>query len=404
MQTVIQTTLLSALKAFLAGEKYTAEPNIDWEALYRESVSQAVVSSCLQGLNEEQIPPEILSQWQSVATRVVYSAANVHAQHAELDDMMTAANLPYVILKGSASAYYYPDPFMRAMGDVDFLLSEEDIERGKALLIEKGFTVFEMPHDVHIVFRKEKMHLEMHRRPAGVPEGEMGKKIQAELSDIFEKSERVELDGNRFLKPSDFHHGLIILMHTYHHLLSEGIGLRHLCDWAAFINRFENDGFAQLFEEKLSNVGLWRFAQILSYICHRYLGVTYRDFMGEVDEILCEEVLLDIFAGGNFGEKDENRAVQGLAISSRGENGVGKKGKFAQILRSANQAAKLRYHRMAKIPILRHFCIIPLGFRYLFRVLTGKKKRLKIAQNMKQAERRKHIYQQFHLFETGEKQ
>lgn len=49
-------------------------------------------------------------------------------------------------------------------------------------------------------------------------------------------------DGN-MVCPSDFHHGLILLLHTSHNMLGERIGLCHLCDWTVFVNSFTKDKF-----------------------------------------------------------------------------------------------------------------------------------------------------------------
>ncbi len=404
MLTSLQTTLLSSLSAFLSGTTYEAPSETEWKELAKESIKQAVALSCLQGLDANNIPEDVKQTWQNYAMRALRSNVNIHAHHAYLHQLLQQAGLPYVILKGSASAYYYTDPLMRAMGDVDFLVPKATLEKTGELLKAEGFVTIEENHVCHIVFQKDKIHLEMHFEPAGMPEGELGEKIRGYLSDIFEQASEVEVGGERFQKPNDFHHGLIILMHTYHHMLSEGIGLRHLCDWAAFVRHFEGEGFAEIFQEKLSAVGLWKFAQILSYTSYLYLGLPYREWMGTQDEALCESVIQDVFAGGNFGSKDESRTVQGLSISDRGKGGVKKKSKISQMFSSLNKAGKTRYPRLAKIPILNLFCFIPLGFRYVFRVMTGKRKRLKIAGSMKEAENRKQIYKQFELFEIGDKE
>ncbi len=399
MLTSIQTTILAALSAFMNGEHYQAPQDTDWKGLFKESIHQAVALSCLQGLEVATMPKEAQAAWQNYAMRSLQSNASVHAQHDYLHELMAKAEIPYTILKGSASAYYYADPLMRSMGDVDFYVADENILKTAEMLAENGFVQRDMKHLSHLIFNKEKIHLELHFKPAGLPEGEMGEIVKGYLADIYERGEVVEIDGSRFYKPSDFHHGLIILMHTYHHMLSEGIGLRHLCDWAAFVASFDSESFAEVFQEKLERVGLWRFAQILSATSYRYLGIPYRNWMGQVDEGLCENIILDIFAGGNFGEKDKERSVQGLSISDRGKGGV-KKSKWAQFFASVNASAKVQFPRLAKIPILKYFCFIPLGCRYSFRVLTGKRKRLKFASNMKQAEERKQLYKQFELFEV----
>ena len=57
---------------------------------------------------------------------------------------MIANNMPYVAMKGLASAMYYPDPSLRSMGDVDFLVTKENVSHaGKLLESVKLFDVYE---------------------------------------------------------------------------------------------------------------------------------------------------------------------------------------------------------------------------------------------------------------------
>ena len=56
------------------------------------------------------------------------------------------------------------------------------------------------------------------------------------------------------------------------HMTSESIGLRHLCDWAVFVNSISNNEFVGLFSENLKSFGLWKFAQIMTATSEKYLG------------------------------------------------------------------------------------------------------------------------------------
>ena len=56
--------------------------------------------------------------------------------------------------------------------------------------------------------------------------------------DIQEKAILVD---NAYAVPSDLHHGLILLLHNASHMTAGGIGLRHLCDWAVYMERMTDD-------------------------------------------------------------------------------------------------------------------------------------------------------------------
>ena len=59
------------------------------------------------------------------------------------------------------------------------------------------------------------------------------------------------------------------------HFLVEGIKLRHICDWAVFLNSFDEAAFNSLFKNRLKSVGLWQFTLVLSNVCSRYLGAQF---------------------------------------------------------------------------------------------------------------------------------
>lgn len=324
--------------------------------------------------------------------------AAVHVQHSYLHRLLSEHEIGYCVLKGCASAFYYPEPIKRAMGDVDFLVRRENVARASETLKADGFQQWEQEHICHIVFRKKPMHYELHFEPTGMPEGEARVMMEGYLEDIFEQAGLVRTKSAVYVKPSDFHHGLVIFLHTYHHLMAEGVGLRHLCDLAVFFDHFSNKEFMELYYEKLSAVGLWQFVRIMGQVCHQALGLPYREWMGDVDEALCADVIADIFAGGNFGKKDGSRWEQDVAISNRGKDGVGKP-KLIQILCNINVATLTNYPFLKKVPVLRHLAWILRCIRYVGEVATGKKKRVNIVRVMSEAERRKQIYKQFHLFE-----
>lgn len=393
-----QKQLLDIVAASMRGQKYTL-PLIDYERLLEECNAQAVLLQVLDSVPQTNLPED-----PNRTNNLLYRYAcnlNIHNQHAQLHRLLEKHGIDYCVLKGSASAYYYPNPTLRTMGDVDFLVAPDTILKATEILKSEGFAPWEEEHICHIVLRKPGAHLELHFEPPGMPDGKAGDLIRQYLANIFDETEDVEIDGMVFRKPSDFHHGLILLMHTYHHLLSEGIGVRHLVDWSAFISSLDEEVFANLFEEKLKAIGLWQFAKIISGTANVYLGAPYRKWMGTIDKELCRDLMEDILSGGNFGRKDDSRVYQGLAISDRGKDGL-QKTSFIQVFVSLNALAKNRYHIMQQIPIL-----LPVGWLLICLRRIGKiwRKELalpKLAGFGKKVSSRKKLYHQFKLFEKEE--
>lgn len=346
----------------------------------------------------EEIIPELLSQAvlpialpdHKLASSIIATNMQVSYEHTELHELLTENTIPYVILKGVASASYYPNPILRTMGDVDFLLHPSDMSRTASLLESIGFekAVDDDEGGIHIAFHRDNSTWEMHRSINGIPAGEVGERVKLFLSDIIETALDYD-EGNGVIKiPDHFHHGLVLLLHTASHLTSEGVGLRHLCDWAVFVNHFTDDQFRFLFEEKVIACGLWRFAQLLSLVSVKYLNLPYQSWMGEADADILEQLITDIMDGGNFGKKDEDRYRQIKYISNRGEHTVDQKSTVLQLWDTIGRKAEAQgKSRLAVVG------------DYASMVLKGERK-LDNYETIRQAAERKKLYSEFHLFEV----
>lgn len=367
----VQKEVLNCVAASMSGKSV----QLGGDKLVHELISQAVL-------------PIALSQ-HKLASSIIATNMQVSYEHTELHDLLTENSIPYVILKGVASASYYPNPILRTMGDVDFLVDSADILRTTSLLESNGFekAVDDDTDGIHIAFHRGDSTWEMHRSINGIPAGEVGERIKLFLSDIIETA--VDYDeGNGAIRiPDDFHHGLVILLHTASHLTSEGVGLRHLCDWAVFVNHFTDEQFCTLFEEKMKACGLWRFAQLLSLVSVKYLKLPYKSWMGEADDTILEQLIIDIMDGGNFGKKDEDRYRQIKYISNRGEHKVDQKPTVLQLWDTIGKKAEAQgKSRLAVVG------------EYASMVLKGERK-LDNHETIRQATKRKKLYTEFHLFE-----
>ena len=395
-----QIDLLKILACSIKNQKYDSDEIVDYSALYNESMAQTVFLQTISALDLDKISDiDIRKNFSIAALRQMGHNLKIHAQHGYVHKVLHDNNIDYCILKGSASAYFYPRPLLRMMGDVDFLVRKSDVQRVENLFKQDGFVPLKEHHICHIVLQKEKIHLEMHFAPAGMPDGKNGELICGYLADIFDKAELVQVEGATFRRPSLFHHGLILLMHMYHHLLAEGIGLRHVCDWALWINSVDEKFIEQEFREKLLKCGLWEFARILSCLSFRYLDIPFRNWMGEINDKLLDDLMLDIFHGGNFGCLNSEREKQGWAISSRGKNGIAKNN-FSQLFHTANSITENKFPILFMIPILRYCGTLLLISRYFFKVMAGKRENINLQRLLSDAKKRKYLYKKFHLFET----
>lgn len=391
----------------LFGGKKPEPEAADPEALLREARLQTVYLSVFPFLGEslKRSDAQSYEKHQQLFWGSVMTNTNNFMEHDELHRLMTDNGIRYCALKGIASAYYYPEPSLREMGDVDFLIAEADFERAKSAVLGAGFEVDhgESADSLHIAFKREPSSIwEQHRSLNGIPEGAVGDLIKEEIGRVIDTAEPVTVDGATCLIPDTFHHGLILLLHMASHLTSEGIGLRHLCDWAVFADSMESDAFAALFETKLKRFGLWRFAQMMTLASERYLGSAPRSWArnDSVTDEQLEEIMTDILNGGNFGKKDLNRYREIKYISNRGERTVDRKSVLAQAFCTLNRKVFDDYPRIAARKAFLPVGWFAEGVKYVGLLITGKRKTKGTSSMLREASRRKSIYSRMELFRS----
>ena len=391
-----QSTILKLLSGALFGHTNTVDA-INWLEVLKEAKNQAVVQLIYSVLDKSALSPDEAKAWKQAASADFAKNIRIGHNHSLLHQWMN--DIPYVILKGAASASYYPIPANRSMGDVDFLVKTEDLGRAGKVLEDHGLKPWDEEHISHIVYRGPRMHYEMHFNLAGTPNGKAGDLTRKYTADIFEKASVMKVIDGEAVLPSPFHHGLVLLLHTCHHLTGEGVGLRHLCDWAVFENSFSEDEFRELFEEKLKAIGLWKFAQTLTRVSIKYLGAEERTWAVADDELV-DALMEDILSGGNFGIKDSERSNQAYIISSRGKDGVGKTSMVKQIFISLNNVVYTRWKFAEKWIIT-----LPIGWAYFgmkqaVKIIKGERKKVHLVKMIQGATDRRDLYKQLHLYEA----
>lgn len=392
--TNVQKELLNLLGVALFEKENNIQLDVEgWKELFQEATSQAVYSIVA---SVAKVPEQMNETVRK--RRDVLIAKNIvsNYEHQELHQLFTTAGIPYCILKGCVSAYYYPTPIFRAMGDVDFFVKQEDRERTTRLLEENGFKHPETYLIYDEPFYRGKSIWELHWGISGTPEGKVGKIIEGYFDDIVEKAVYVpQLDGG-FYMTSPFHHCLIMLLHCTHHMLAGGIGLRHLCDWAVFANQVD----VNQWNKQLESCGLWNFAKKFTLLTSTYLGMNEQPWTGYEDKQVLEAFMSDIFDSGNFGQKDNSRNIDGLLIRTEGEGYINNSSNTEQLIKSLCYITVNHWPVAKKIKILQPVGALFFGGRYIFRMLTGKRRKVDFGKNINRATQRKQLYMQMRLFEV----
>ncbi|MBR5223437.1 MAG: nucleotidyltransferase family protein, partial [Clostridia bacterium] len=261
-----QNILCDLCANVLFDKKIDLPKEIDIDELLKEANQQAVFTIAYTALKKLSFKNDF---WEKLILHSAMKNARVCYDHIEIGDILTENGIEYVLFKGVASAAYYKKPDIRAMGDVDILINPQDIEKVHNLLLSIGYTTNDdiFKKDNHISYVRHingvRSVIEVHFKVSTTPDA-VADEFDNCFKTVFEDKREISVLSGKCFVPSHFHHGVILLLHTATHLTKEGIGLRHICDWAVFVNSFSNDDFVKTFEAPLKQMGLWRFAQLLT--------------------------------------------------------------------------------------------------------------------------------------------
>lgn len=291
----------------------------EWDKLYRMSKKQSLVGISFAGIQRvveyEKIyhcgMPELLYfTWMGMAAKIQQRNEVVNRQCVELQEKLSADGFRSYIMKGQAVGSLYGQiGLLRQSGDIDVFL-EGGLNKVLAYARTYGGVakVNELEMSVSIFPDTE---VEFHYRPFIMRNPFKNRR----LLKYFESQEKKQfsnyliLDKEKELSicaPTVEFNLVHQLVHTYHHFITEGVGLRQLMDYY-FVVQASNAEDIRECKKIVENLGLNRFASALMWVIKTvFVGHDNDIFFpwrpNEKDgRLLLEEILLS----GNFGHTDE---------------------------------------------------------------------------------------------------
>ena len=303
-------SFLALLRTALWGaDRYPLELDAkqDWEQIFKELTDHgitALTTDVVAGIKELQ--PKWKIVWMQIAAKKINYFQRLMKEQQSLSEMFCAAGIPYCILKGSAAAMYYPNPEYRAMGDVDIIVPPEDFERALQGMLEHGFEPIELEDERHAELQKNGIIFELHHYFATLGDLEAAEILDQRIYEGTRQPVEERLGDFTFSRLQTLENGLVLLAHIDQHLES-GIGLRQMIDWMYFVDKELDDAFwKNEFETVVTMLGLKKLALGVTRMCQMYLGLRTEGitWCKNIDEQLCQELMMMTMKKGNFGRKD----------------------------------------------------------------------------------------------------
>ncbi len=360
------TCLLELIKAALFDIKPDFSDKSNWETVFESAKSQCIVplvSSC--------VPEKHRDKWSEITCQSKSYFMRLLFEQNALVKLLRNNNIPFVILKGTAAAIYYPIPSLRTFGDIDFYVPDNYVKSAVELLNVNGYALVHS-NERHYGYEKNGIDFELHTMFSCQSYNDIDQIIQYGLNNAV----NYNLYNNSFPGLPSYENGIVLLGHIMQHLKDNGIGLRQIIDWEMYVHKDLDDrAWFDYFQPLAIEAGLEKLAVTVTFMCKKWLGLPNEiTWCNTADEDLADQLLIRILDDGNFGHA--------RAANERIKNNLYKEGTFKYLQR----AGMTNWPFAQKYQIFRPFAWLYQLFRYAFYgivgLFTGKKVFMKNKHNM----------------------
>ena len=278
----------------------------DWISLYAEAQRQAIGGILLDGVEKViargEDKPRFLMQWIAQGLALENRNRLLNARCKEINDIFNDLGSRSCVLKGQGVARLYPNPLRRQCGDIDLWVegNRDDIYNTLKTRWKVGDTVI---HHADVEIFKD-TPTEIHF----IPSFTYSPFLYLKYKKFFKKcGDRQFANYNEsvgFACPTPDFNAVYSLMHIFHHVLHEGIGLRQLLDYYYILKSLGKEQQLQVFEE-MKHLGLAKFAEAVMYVEQQMFGLEPEFLLCKANERLGKLLLAEIELAGNFGKYDE---------------------------------------------------------------------------------------------------
>ncbi len=335
------TTPFPLIRASIWGVSIDRISKEDFDEMWNHSIAALPASVLSSG----GMPIDLLQEWKKTIVSQVLSNAN--CRYAE---SMLPIKVPYIVLKGTSAAQYYPNPELRTLGDIDILVNPKDAEEACESLLRNGYLEMTSEDDAergrHRAFKKYGVLVEVHFSFAIMNDPKMAKKFDALVFNGINESHVLP----------DLINGLVLIEHINQHLES-GLGLRQVIDWMVFVDKCLTDETWKQFREYAVQTGMDTLAIVTTRMCEIYLGLSEHQWCQNADKRICAQLMEHVLTSGNFGHKKTMEEKKSFYRSPKFKHPF-------ITFRELQQKGKKEWKK-AKNPVLRQFAWLWKGTQFI---------------------------------------
>lgn len=316
--------LLKLLKESLADKKSEykgvigeTETSVDWNKWLVMSKRHSVLSLLYPVCEETKgvIPESIQNAVQKEAIGITKQSYRLLFLSKYLTTKIREAGISVVLLKGVATAFFYPVPEYRKSGDVDLLLTDSSKLEECCAILEKCGCIRKSRQDAlhHVAFIAEGgIEVELHTLLAEPYDNrKINKYLERLVPECANQVRETKIMGVNLPILNSGYHGYELLLHMLQHFLRAGFGLKFLCDWVVFWSREHSVEECALYLRLIRESGMKGFSDMVTMTCCQYLGLSEASvvWMELGQDYDTEEFMREVLEAEEFGHSTADRMV-----------------------------------------------------------------------------------------------
>ena len=281
----------------------------EWNSICSLAAMHSLSGVIFYGIQKSGVKPpfELLMQW--VAESEIIRSGNEVANKTVLkvSKYFEKRGFRGCILKGQGNTLNYPDPYIRACGDIDIWL-EGGREKIMNMVDERWPGSLARYHHVEIP-AVDGVPVEVHFYPSYMRVPWRNKRLQRWFKEQSEKqfANRVTLPNmeEHVSIPTVEFNVIYQLQHMFSHLFTEGFGLRQVVDYY-YVLKSQNEETSKYQEvrDTLKYLGLYKFAGAIMWVMKEVLCLDDKYMIAAPNEKEGRFLLSEIMQSGNMGHYD----------------------------------------------------------------------------------------------------
>lgn len=316
----VTRALLYLMRCALRGSKPEDIPALDYEELYKLSVSHSVVAMTAMALEsgglltDSNMSAELVKKWKDAKVKAVRKNILLDAEREEIFRYFEEQGIWYMPLKGSVLKDLYPKMGMRQMADNDILFDGAFRKSLRDYMKSRGYKAVDYDNSNHDIYEKPPVYnFELHVSLFGEYNYPEWAGYYQDIKLRLQKDEENRC-GYHFAD-EDFY--VYLLVHGYKHYVYSGTGIRFLSDIYVYLREKQSSLNWDYIHKELQTLRIAEFEAQTRLLAEKLFGNAEQWVLAAEEQA----VLTYLMGAGTYGTT-ENRVDRQLEALQQGDGPV----------------------------------------------------------------------------------